>query len=120
MIDARTCWRYLRALRADRPGLAGEGARARTFTAALEQSEQLWTAARDLGHATRPIVLYYCLTQGGQALLAARGRANEWRALPSHGLRPTPPDVPTDGMPTLADFSVHDHGNGFFQQVAAV
>lgn len=120
MVDPETCWRYLRASRADPPGLVSEGARRRTYSAALEQSEELWNAAKSLGMSTSPITLYYSLTQAGQATMAARCSGNEWRPKPSHGLPPAPPNLPGDTVPTLASFAVHDEGNGYFQQVASL
>ena len=59
--------RDLRALRYDPPGYAKQGARRTTFQSALEQCEQFLAAARDAGYATRPVQLFYGLSQAGRA-----------------------------------------------------
>lgn len=118
MLNAEKCWRLLRASRAEPPGLVTTGARRRLYGAALEQAEQLWRAGIQVGEAVSPILLYYALTQGTQAVLASRVEGNGWRPTPSHGLRPGPVDLPEDATAQLDDFSVHDEGNGYFQQVA--
>lgn len=65
-------WRELRGLRADPPGAAAaRGARRRTFQSALEQAQQFMAAAEAVGYATRPVQLFYALSQGGRAILAA-------------------------------------------------
>lgn len=65
-------WRELRGLRADPPGAAAaRGARRRTFQSALEQAQQFMAAAEAVGYATRPVQLFYALSQGSRAILAA-------------------------------------------------
>ncbi|MGW1391953.1 YaaC family protein [Streptomyces nigra] len=63
-------WRALRELRPEPPGYAGKGPRQKLFSAALEQSEQLFTAAASVGPASRPLVLFYGLSQAGRAIAA--------------------------------------------------
>ena len=78
-------WRGLRGLRADPPGLAKSGARRNVFGAALEQSEQLFKGASRLGAATRPINLFYGLSQAGRALAAALDDSDRWQ-FRGHGI----------------------------------
>jgi YaaC-like Protein len=79
--------RDLRALRYDPPGHAKQGARRTTFQSALEQCEQFLAAACDAGYATRPVQLFYALSQAGRAIVAASPRIGNqaWR-VNGHGL----------------------------------
>src|SRR5258708_23820143 len=80
-----SAWQSIRLLRARPPGLAdGDEERAAVFAAALEQSEQLMRAAEAVGHAARPLPLFYSLSQAGRAI-AATHLAHPWR-LAAHGL----------------------------------
>ncbi|NBH10796.1 YaaC family protein [Amycolatopsis sp. SID8362] len=73
--DQAAVWRELRGLRIRPPGAAqADDARAATFQAALEQSQQLMTAASNAGYATRPIQLFYALSQGGRAIASVSSR----------------------------------------------
>ena len=79
-------WYQLRATRAQPPGLAAEAtSRAAIYQAALQQAEELVRAAMSLGPASRPLPLYYAISQAGRAIVAARGSVVE--APPRHGLR---------------------------------
>jgi hypothetical protein len=69
-----TAVRDLRALRYDPPGYAKQGARRTTFQSALEQCEQFHAAAHGAGYATRPVQLFYALSQAGRAIVAASPR----------------------------------------------
>ncbi|WP_218190860.1 YaaC family protein, partial [Pseudomonas sp. SID14000] len=85
-------------MRADPPGAAGKnGARKETFCAALEQAEQLFTAAKVTDAMVRPLLVYYGLNQAGRAIAAAASsvpdrdqqpgaRAEPWK-LTGHGLK---------------------------------
>jgi hypothetical protein len=65
-------WSDLRSLRASPPGFAvTEGSRRRVFAAAIEQCEQLLRGAEQLGYASRPLNLFYGLSQAGRAIAAA-------------------------------------------------
>jgi hypothetical protein len=79
--------RDLRGLRYDPPGYAKRGARRTTFQSALEQCEQFQTAARSAGYATRPVQLFYALSQAGRAIVTASPRIGNqaWR-VSGHGL----------------------------------
>ncbi len=62
-------------------------ARRSNFQSALEQSEQFLVAAASAGYATRPVQLFYALSQAGRAIVAASPRIGNqgWR-VSWHGL----------------------------------
>jgi hypothetical protein len=109
-----TAVRDLRAFRYDPPGCAKQGARRTTFQSALEQCEQFQAAARDAGYATRPVQLFYTLSQAGRAIVAASPRIGNqaWR-VSRHGLT-----VNTNTAST-ADVTVTATKSGLFPSVAA-
>jgi hypothetical protein len=102
-------WGNLRALRSARPGLAAtHRARGDVFDAAMEQCEQLLRGAATLGYASRPLNLFYGLSQAGRAITAAWsppqfGPENSWR-LSGHGITAAPLDLAPDAI------TVHDDG----------
>jgi hypothetical protein len=106
-------FRDLRALRYDPPGRAKQGARHTTFQSALEQCEQFLAAARDAGYATRPVQLFYALSQAGRALVAASPRIgnNAWR-VSGHGL------TANTNAAAVADVTVTATKAGLFPAVA--
>lgn len=74
----------IRATRAEPPGRASsDNLRRATYGAALQQFDELLTAAAASGHASRPLPLFYALSQAGRALAAAR--CENWQ-VGSHGL----------------------------------
>lgn len=74
-MSVERAWADIRSSRSDRPGEAGiDASRGETYTAALEQAEQLFTAARGVGPATSPLLLFYGISQLGRALAAASPR----------------------------------------------
>jgi hypothetical protein len=89
-----SAWQSIRLLRAQLPGLAADDpTRGAVLAAALEQSEQLMRAASDVGHAARPLPLFYSLSQAGRAMAAAHLDHPAWR-LATHGLSaPTDPEI---------------------------
>jgi hypothetical protein len=106
--------RDLRALRYDPPGCAKQGARRTTFQSALEQCEQFLAAARTAGYATRPVQLFYAMSQAGRALVSASPRvADDAWQVRGHGLT-----VNTDGV-NVADVTVTATRKGLFPSVAA-
>lgn len=86
--DPEGAWEKLRASRANPPGKAGGGARRKTYAAALEQAEQMFRAAAVVGPATRPLQVFYGLSQAGRAIAAAavHFKGEDWR-LDGHGIR---------------------------------
>lgn len=110
-------WRMLRQLRGAPPGRAHVGERRETFGAALEQAEQLLMAAGQVGPQSRPLLVFYGLSQGARALAAASTAAgrDEWR-LTGHGIRAQGLDA---ARGSLAGVTVQDHGGtGAFTTVA--
>lgn len=107
-------FRDLRALRYDPPGHAKQGARRTTFQSALDQCEQFLAAARDAGYATRPVQLFYALSQAGRALVAASPSVgNEAWRVSGHGLTANTNAV------TVTDVAVTATKKGLFPSVAA-
>src|SRR5690242_12982400 len=87
MEGGKQAWRAIRRGRADPPALAAEHEdRKSVFQSALAQAEELWDAATVAGPASRPLPLFYCVSQAGRAVCAAWTRADEWRPR-HHGLR---------------------------------
>jgi hypothetical protein len=110
-----TVWHQIRALRHQPPGRARKGQRREVFCAALEQAEQLFTAAESVGDAARPILIFYGLSQAGRAVAAASKEAdgNHYR-LTRHGIT-----VANRGQETpLHELTVADEGTGSFTQLA--
>jgi hypothetical protein len=105
--------RDLRALRYDPPGCAKQGARRTTFQSALEQCEQFLDAARHVGYATRPVQLFYALSQAGRAMVAASSRIGNqnWR-VSGHGL------TANTSAAAVADVTVTATSTGLFCSVA--
>ncbi|MFD4528448.1 YaaC family protein [Streptomyces sp. NPDC058470] len=88
--DADEAWERLRASRSDPPVGADTGARRKTYSAALEQAQQLFQAAAVVGPATRPVPVFYGLSQAGRAIAAAaRSLEDEDWNLGSHGIKTT-------------------------------
>ena len=85
MSDTGETWAVLRGLRATPPGLAASNnARREVFAAALEQAEQFLTAADAVGYATKPVQLFYALSQAGRAIAAVRA-TGPWE-IHGHGI----------------------------------
>jgi hypothetical protein len=90
----------IRATRASPFGLARDDPdRRAVYGAALGQFQELMTAANDSSAASRPLPLFYALSQAGRAIAADRAD-DPWR-LRGHGL--IAPDL--DGQ--IVDISVH-------------
>lgn len=82
-------WEGLRATRWNPPAAvtASEDRRA-TYVFALEQAEQMFRAAVTVGPATRPLLVFYGLSQAGRAIAAAAssiGSGDAWM-LNGHGI----------------------------------
>lgn len=114
MTAASGALRGLRALRHDPPGHAKNGARLATFQAALEQCEQFLSAASETGYATRPVQLFYALSQAGRAIVAASPHVGHqvWR-VSGHGL-----SANTNAV-AAADISITATRAGLFRAVAS-
>jgi len=82
-------WEKLRATRrSPPPAAAGDPVRRRTYVFALEQAEQMFRAAITVGVATRPLQVFYGLSQAGRAIAAAASAltGDRWE-LAGHGIR---------------------------------
>ena len=108
-------WRAIQALRAAPTGTADrDRQRRRTFTAALNQAEELAVAASAVTYAVRPLLLFYSLSQAGRAIAAAHLKAKA--ELSGHGLSFT-----CDPIAILKSTLVPpgaQHARGAFQDVA--
>jgi hypothetical protein len=90
IITKRDAWIELRSMRTHLPAAAGSSGRADVFRSALEQSEQLFRAAEEIGYESRPLLLFYGISQAGRAIAAASRRlANSEWSLSGHGIRAT-------------------------------
>jgi hypothetical protein len=135
-IDPADVWSALRKSRQGPPGAASEGyagnldpttreltregaARVGTYRAALEQAEQLMTAAAATGPAARPLSLFYALSQFGRAIAAAapalETENREFRLL-GHGLKVK--DMDGVDEVGLASVSVAGTKSGSFPSIA--
>lgn len=112
----RVAWQMLRTLRSAPPGSATKGRRRAVFAAAMEQAEQLFGAAQEVGSATRPLLAFYGLSQAGRAIAAASHVA-AWE-LKGHGV--TVRDLESARTAPLSGLVVADHGRGSFTQLAEI
>ncbi|MGW4903785.1 YaaC family protein [Streptomyces albidoflavus] len=111
-------WRALRELRAAPPGRATSGSRQKLFSSALEQSEQLFTAAGSVGPASRPLVLFYGLSQAGRAIAACAPVPMDECRLRGHGIAATQMDQPDLGSVIVKNKG--EAGSESFTQIAAI
>jgi hypothetical protein len=110
----RGALRSLRALRHDPPGYAKQGGRRAMFQSSLEQREQFLAAAGDTGYATRPVQLFYALSQAGRAIVAASPRVgNQAWKVSGHGL------TADTSAAVAADVTVTATKTGLFPAVAS-
>jgi hypothetical protein len=75
---------FIRRTRAHPPGRARREERRATYGTALEQFEELISAAADASPGVRPLPLFYALSQAGRAIAAAN-LADGWK-LRGHGI----------------------------------
>ena len=123
-------WRHLRSLRAQPPGAASANPDRRSmFTAALEQAEQLFAAAASAGVMTKPLQLYYGLSQAGRAIAAVapnvpdrqQGKPAEPWKLFGHGIAiPAMQQSVAACGGKLGSLPVADNGLGAFSQMACI
>jgi hypothetical protein len=77
----------IRALRAAPPGRAERsGKRRGVFGSALQQSEELASAASAVGNSSKPLLLFYAMSQAGRAINAAWSDGQPWQPI-AHGIR---------------------------------
>lgn len=110
-------WQSLRTMRHQPPGRAARGNRRDTFNGAVEQAEQLFTAAEATDPAARPILIFYGLSQLGRAIAAVSTKlSNDEYKLSGHGLDHGPLDGAT--QQGLANLLVWGRTRGAFPVVA--
>ena len=111
-------WRMLRALRYSPPGRAAKGPRFRVFNSALEQSEQLFKAAESVGPQSRPLLVFYGLSQAARAVSAASVNVgNADFKLYAHGIKVS--NLSAAVNVPIADLTVTPQ-SGSFSQVAEI
>ncbi|TVT48099.1 hypothetical protein FNH05_18180 [Amycolatopsis rhizosphaerae] len=117
MIDSET-WSKIRQLRSNPPGQAkSDKNRRRTFLTSLEQAEQYFRAANSMGYETRPVTLFYGLSQFGRSIAAA-APDTDWK-LKGHGIRiPNIGEASSSGK--IANLLVRNNGSGSFTQLAKI
>ncbi|MFI5496809.1 YaaC family protein [Actinoplanes sp. NPDC051859] len=114
MVEPKAVLRELRSLRYDPPGYAKKGSRRTTFQAAVEQCEQFLAAGSQAGYSTRPVQLFYALSQAGRAIVAASPHiGNQQWSVHGHGLSSR------TSAATVSDTAVVASETGLFQAVAA-
>ncbi|GAA1854268.1 YaaC family protein [Actinomadura bangladeshensis] len=118
-MSSNPIWRDLRALRSEPPNSVSTDSKKKIFSASLEQSEQYFRAAEEVGYETRPVLAFYGLSQMGRAIAAATHRdrhssPNDWQ-LSGHGIRVPGISQLASGIGTLV---VRDQGKGSFTQLA--
>lgn len=102
-------WRRLRALRAAPP--TPNPARRRLFGASLEQAEQQFMAAASVGVQSRPLNLFYGLSQAGRALASALAPSDESAHLQGHGIRcPGLAQIADDPISNFPDLQARGNG----------
>ena len=87
--EQRKTWSDLRSTRWAPPRAAGVSAERRgTYVAALQQAEELFSAADAVGVASAPVLLFYGLSQAGRAIAAAAAEleGDDWQ-LSGHGIK---------------------------------
>jgi YaaC-like Protein len=109
-------WQQIRALRHQPPGKAS-GRRGQVFVSALQQAEELFTAATSIGFPSRPILLFYGLSQAGRAVAAASTAAggDGWQ-LRGHGIK----TGPLEQSGGVGELTVSDDGGGSFVALATL
>ncbi len=120
MAEGREQWRRVRARRAEPLALAGQADdRKQVFQSALAQAEELWDAAAVVGPASRPLPLFYCVSQAGRAVCAAWTSGNEWRPK-AHGLKRRESDEQAPGA-RVFDYAtkVASGARGSYRMVAS-
>lgn len=108
----------VQALRAEPPGMAADDPdRRRVFGAALQQFDELLTAAGTVGPASAPLPLFYALSQAGRAIAASHCSDSSRWDFKGHGLsiaedreqigrtlvRPNPGNDRRDAFSVVAD-----------------
>ena len=108
----------LRRLRARRTPSLKNPSREAAYTIGLTQAEALWVAADGTDPLADPILRYYALAQGAQALAASSPLPNEaWQPGHSHGLKCKVPN--TAARLDFSEVLISPNGHGLAQVLAA-
>ena len=109
----------LRATRASPPGLvATEDDRRETYSAALQQFDELLLAASTVSPISRPLPLYYAVHQAGKAIAAALV-PGDWSSIGhGHGLGQDR-DAPVQWQANILAYRVIPLRRGIFRAVAS-
>ena len=94
--------------------------RAPLFGAALEQAEQQFRAAEGVPYVSRPLNLFYGLSQAGRAVAAARTPEGEQFTLAGHGIRQIREDPNNVNPSNFPGFRAKDQPRGAFVRLAEV
>jgi hypothetical protein len=94
------------------PSAAQESRRRDVYRAALQQFEELFESAAAAGPASRPLPLFYALSQAGRAIAAAYDQTVDWD-FHGHGLKLSHDEGGTDFLQRL----VSGRGSGAFPAV---
>jgi hypothetical protein len=123
-------WRHLRSMRAGPPGGAGANPERRdTFNASLEQAQQLFAAGTNADVMTKPLQLYYGLSQAGRAIAAVapnvpdrqQGKPTKPWKLSGHGIGIPAMQQSLDACQgSVGLLPVADNGSGAFTQMAGI
>ncbi|MEV5881576.1 YaaC family protein [Streptomyces sp. NPDC052020] len=116
MPRSKEVWRELRGLRTAVGGpVRHDMDRRNVFVSSLEQAQQFTEAAVGAGAATRPVQIFYALSQFGRAIAASSGLLGkgEWR-LTGHGIQTRN----IDASQGLARVAVTPTAKGSFPGVA--
>jgi len=96
----------IRATRASPPGFArDDNERRRVYGAALAQFDELIAASAAVGPASRPLPLFYALSQAGRAIAAAHAETAwrlRWHGLSSQELSMAPLDIEVSRMAAVS------------------
>lgn len=112
-MSQKPTWQDVRALRAQPPNLAGGGgARQKTFSGSLQQAQELAEAAAGAGYSSKPILMFYSLSQASRAICASRLKA-DWNPA-GHGLS----TVESGNDLLEVEVKASKGGSGLFQAVA--
>jgi hypothetical protein len=96
---------------------ANDAERRAVFGAALQQSEDLFAASAAVGDASKPLPLFYALSQAGRAITAAHNPEAGWR-IKGHGLSVRSDDADSHLAQTIIRPTPQNDGTDAFGSVA--
>jgi hypothetical protein len=115
-------WKWIRGTRSSPPAVTtADPERRAVYVSALEQAEQLFHAAEDTGPASRPITIFYGLSQAGRAIAAAANSVTTpdgW-TMKGHGIS-QPGETLTDPLPTVRITTGRPGDTGSFVRLSEI